>query len=295
MDASEIVSIILVAIVLAFFIVYHAFFLRMSVKRPYSTVLGLTRQTRHLWVTGIMRTGDQILAVQSLRNQLLSSSLTSAVSVAITFGVTTFVSGLSKLNDNADTYLGLPATVRGYKVVMLIVIQMLAFFCFMQCNRYLNHVIFLVNVRWDEATLQEMDGKSLVIVRQVTPGLVGRVLNTGNLFFTIGVRLLYLSVPVVMWLFGHWFMFGTGILLPPILYIMDFGSARRLAYRAKKRSIPLQESEKWMLSSATTSASKDTSAHEMRQISALDFRQRNPITKTSPDVNGEQSTPNNVP
>ncbi|KXS22024.1 DUF599-domain-containing protein [Gonapodya prolifera JEL478] len=241
MEPSEQLSLALAVVVLVLFLSYHVFMFALAAWSPNATVLGSTRRIRKLWVAGIMRTGDQILAVQSMRNWLMASSLAATVSVAVTFGITSFVSGLSKLSASADDYLGLPETVRGYKIVTLIVLQMLAFFCFVESMRYVNHVIFLINVRWDAPTLSAMgcDG-ALKIVERITPTTVARVLNTGNLFFTLGTRLMYLSVPCVMWFFGHWPMFAVGILLPPILSTLDFHLGMKLRRAAKRKNIKLK-------------------------------------------------------
>ncbi|KAJ3339351.1 hypothetical protein HDU93_008356 [Gonapodya sp. JEL0774] len=156
------------------------------------------------------------------------------------FSVTTFVSGLSKLNQSADDYLGLPQTVRGYKVIAIIAIESLAFFCFVESMRYSNHVVFLVNVRWDDNMLQEMGSQAGHMMRRVTPPLVARIFNTSNLFLTIGTRLMYLSIPAVMWLFGRWFMFGTGLFMLPLIAYLDFGVNISMARAARRRHMKLK-------------------------------------------------------
>ena len=50
---------------------------------------------------------------------------------------------------------------------------------------------------------------------------VANVLNLGALHYTLGMRGYYLSVPLVLWIFGPlWMLIGTAVLLG-ILYRLD--------------------------------------------------------------------------
>ena len=42
--------------------------------------------------------------------------------------------------------------------------------------------------------------------------------------YTIGMRCVYLSFPNILWFFGDWVMFATGLALIPCLYWLDFRS-----------------------------------------------------------------------
>jgi uncharacterized membrane protein len=54
-----------------------------------------------------------------------------------------------------------------------------------------------------------------------SPSSVAEVLNHGALHYALGMRGYYLSVPIVLWLFGPiWMIVGTTVLLG-ILYRLD--------------------------------------------------------------------------
>jgi uncharacterized membrane protein len=63
-------------------------------------------------------------------------------------------------------------------------------------------------------------------IRKWTPNPVSaaRILNLGGAWYSIGMRCVYLSFPVILWFFGDWVMFATGMALLPVMYWLDFRS-----------------------------------------------------------------------
>ncbi|KAJ3080384.1 hypothetical protein HDU99_008526, partial [Rhizoclosmatium hyalinum] len=124
-----------------------------------------------VWVAAIMRGQNKdILAVQSLRNLIMASSILASTCVAIIFG---FIGKLLIGCPSMLTYLGAaflatvvshPESVAtngnplgsqfgfaldqlfGTKVMMLLIVFCVAFFCFAQSMRFYNHVGLVINI-----------------------------------------------------------------------------------------------------------------------------------------------------
>lgn len=82
------------------------------------------------------------------------------------------------------------------------------FFNFTLSIRYYNHAGFMIN------TFDPGDAS-------VSETAVSKVLNHGALHYTIGMREVYLSVPLALWLFGPIWMLSGSLVLTIVLYRLD--------------------------------------------------------------------------
>ena len=94
------------------------------------------------------------------------------------------------------------------KLMLLIVHFFFAFFSFTLSIRYMNQVNFMINVPYDCDPL-------------LTPEFIAHTLDLGMTHYTMGMRAYYLSVVVVLWLFGPIWMFLGSLILIYILYKLD--------------------------------------------------------------------------
>jgi uncharacterized membrane protein len=176
-----------------------------------TTAVGITNHAREMWVNGIMRDKRDILAVQTLRNQVMAATFLASTAILICLGSfsAAFRPGVFSAATHALNLLGTRTeTLWMFKLMVLGIVFFVAFFNFTLCIRYFNHVGFMIN------TFQQND--STVSAKAVTT-----VLNHGALHYTIGMRGFYLSVPLALWLFGPIWMFTGGLLLLAVLYRLD--------------------------------------------------------------------------
>ena len=119
---------------------YHAYLFWRVKTAPQTTVLGTTRSVRRIWSAELMVGGvQQITAVHTLRNWNMSNTMMATAAVAITFGMTSWVTALSKASVNdLIGFLGIAASLDPYKIITLIYVYMFAFFAFTQSMRYLS-------------------------------------------------------------------------------------------------------------------------------------------------------------
>ena len=99
---------------------------------------------------------------------------------------------------------------------------MTAFFFFAQAMRFLNHVCILVNINITEEELQKLDPKAESAYRSISPDVLGDIMNRGALCNTAGLRMYYLSFPLIAWMGGGWYLIGATLILVIVLRMMDF-------------------------------------------------------------------------
>ena len=204
----ETILTLLTALVL---IAYHIH-LRIKVKcSPLTTTIGITNHVRQLWVEGVIREKRDILAIQTLRNQMMAVTFLASTAILISLGSfgAAFRPGL--FNEVAH-WLNLLGTKTEslwmLKLMMLGIMFFITFFNFTLCIRYYNHVGFMINTfQQDDPTLSTQ--------------AVTHVLNHGALHYTIGMRGFYLSMPLALWLFGPVWMFMGSVILVAVLYHLD--------------------------------------------------------------------------
>lgn len=187
---------------------YQAFFVYQLKHQPSSTITGWSQDIRRKWVknTALKQNGD-ILAVQSLRNWIISSTFLATVSMTISFGLLSFLSSADRItNQDSFLYALIMDPSISVKAIFILTCNFLSFFAFTQSIRYFNHVGFAL-------------GTSLLNESEVDN--VARLLNTGAAFFTFGVRSFYCSFPFTFWLFGPIYFIVSTIFLVLLVRVGD--------------------------------------------------------------------------
>ena len=204
----EIMLVVATAIVI---IAYHTH-LYMKVHRdPLTTAIGITNHARKMWVDGVMRDKRDILAVQTLRNQVMAATFLASTALLICLGSfsAAFRPDVFGEASHALNVFGTKTeTLWMVKLMLLGILFFATFFNFTLTIRYYNHVGFMIN------TFQPSD--STVSAEAVT-----HVLNHGALHYTIGMRGFYFSVPLALWLFGPIWLLASSLVLVAVLYRLD--------------------------------------------------------------------------
>ncbi|TPX40956.1 hypothetical protein SeMB42_g03104 [Synchytrium endobioticum] len=207
----------------ALYISYHGWLIRRITISPLSTVIGITRLSRKRWVAGIVNSNGSlgILAIQTLRNYLMMSSMLATVAITLAVGIMAVVATLSK-STKSDTqdlqFLGGWDLFFKIKVAVLMATFVCAFVCFMEAMRYMNHAGFLmtgVNLK-----ASPDDGDKAQDVKAVSK-LAAKLLNQGGLFHTFGTRFLLFCFPVLAWLFSPWALLALSTLLVALFFLLD--------------------------------------------------------------------------
>jgi uncharacterized membrane protein len=192
---------------------YH---LRIRVRQdPAYSIHFVNESARRLWVEHVMANPSRdVMAVQTLRNFIM-------VGILMVSTATLLIIGTLTLSGQADTIarswhainlLGPPsAELWTVKVMCLLADFLVAFFAFTMAIRLANHVLFMINV---PASLRE-DNDALA------PEAVARRLNRAGYMIAVGIRSLFVAVPLVFWLFGPAFLVIATVGLLIVLYRLD--------------------------------------------------------------------------
>ncbi|KAK9093666.1 hypothetical protein Scep_025135 [Stephania cephalantha] len=155
-----------------------------------------------------------VLAVQTLRNNIMASSLLASAVIMLSSVIAML---MSKPSAQSSLFLYGDNSHLGFsiKVFSILVCFLVAFLFNVQSVRYYSQASILINVP---------SKKILSWSPSLTMDYVGRSVNRGSYFWSLGSRAFYLSFPLFLWLFGPIPMFLCCIVLLLMLYSLDMSA-----------------------------------------------------------------------
>lgn len=179
---------------------------------PTASALYGMNAARAAWVEGVMRDGRDILAVQTLRNSTMASTFMASTAILLIIGVLTLSAQGDKMSGtwHALNVLGERSTdIWLFKLLVMLFDLLFAFFSFCLSIRLYHHIGYQINTPPD-------------LRREVTqPVHVGAELNRAAIFYRLGMRAYYFTVPLLFWLFGPLMMVAATVVLVFFLYHLD--------------------------------------------------------------------------
>jgi uncharacterized membrane protein len=192
-------------------IVYHIQLIHQIRTRPLTTSMGITKHLRSHWVESIMEQNRDLLAVQTLRNWVMTSSFLASTAILISLGLVSMAASPEKMAEISPSLTELVREHRVlwlFKLMLMIIDFFFVFFNFCLAIRYYNHVNFMINV-------------PSTLAHKITPEYISGILNRGMMHYNLGMRGYYLGVLLILWLFGPiWMLLGTVVMLL-VLYHLD--------------------------------------------------------------------------
>ncbi|CAN6721315.1 unnamed protein product [Malus baccata var. baccata] len=192
---------------------YHAWLWHKVRTDPRSTIIGINTSGRRFWVSAMMQDNEKknILAVQTLRNTIMGSTLMATTSILLCSGLAAVISSTYSVKKplNDAVYGAHGEFMVALKYVSLLTIFLFSFMCHSLSIRFINQVNILINSPQDPMSL-------------VTPEYVSELLEKGYLLNTAGNRLFYAALPLVLWIFGPVLVFLCSVTMVPVLYNLDF-------------------------------------------------------------------------
>ena len=191
--------------------IYHLHLYVKIRRRPETTAVGMTNLMRQQWVQTIMADRRDILAVQTLRNWVMASSLLASTAILIALGVLNVAvrpSGFQEITHALNIAGTRSETLWVLKLLLLVVDFFLAFFNFTLAIRYFNHAGYGLGLPDQHKGLASHE-------------FVADVVNHASLHYSIGMRCYYLAIPLALWIFGPtWMLMGAAILVI-VLFRLD--------------------------------------------------------------------------
>lgn len=197
-------------------VAYYMFIAYKTRKDPAYTVQAVNVIARTSWVESIMKdSGKEVLAVQTLRNSTMAATFLASTSVLLIIGVLTLSAQGDKMEgtwhalNTMNSIGGAHADLWLAKLLFLLLDLFVAFISFSMAVRVFNHVGYMINVPLTRNH------------RMISPAHVAIHLNRAGMFYSVGMRAYYFTIPLVFWLFGPHFMLLTTVALIMTLYRLD--------------------------------------------------------------------------
>ncbi|MCL7035745.1 hypothetical protein MKW94_011191 [Papaver nudicaule] len=209
----EILDYTLVPLGLSLMVSYHVWLLYRIITHPTKTVIGINAINRRIWVKTMMEDTSKngVLAVQTLRNNIMASTLLASTAIMLSSLIAVLMT--SKNGNQSSGFVFGDNSPLGFsiKFFSILLCFLLAFLFNVQSIRYYSHASILINV----------PVKKMTSSTHLTPNYVGRALNKGSYFWSLGLRAFYFSFPLFLWIFGPIPMFCCCIFLVCMLYFLD--------------------------------------------------------------------------
>ncbi|MDD2881759.1 MAG: DUF599 domain-containing protein [Rhodoferax sp.] len=181
-------------------------------RDPASSAQDVMLAARAAWIASVMRERRDILAVQTLRNSTMSASFMASTAVLLIIGVLTLSAQGDKLSGtwHSLNFLGhASAEMWLFKLLMMLFDLLFAFFSFAMSVRIFHHIGYLINVPLDKAN-------ETTQIRKVEVQL-----NRAGIYYRIGMRAYYFTVPLLFWLFGPIWLLGATLAMVFFMFHLD--------------------------------------------------------------------------
>ncbi|XP_073148384.1 uncharacterized protein [Henckelia pumila] len=218
---EKVLDYVLVPLGLIVMVAYHIWLLREIINRPTATVIGANVIYRRLWVRAMMEEPSKngILAVQTLRNNIMASTLLASTAIMLSSLIAVLMTGSGGCNVPVATPV-VHRDQRGepefpIKFSSILVCFLVAFLLNVQSIRYYSHASILINVPVSR-NLDNNDYRNCA-----TTEYVGCMVNRGSYFWSLGLRAFYFSFPLFLWILGSIPMFLCCLVLVFLLYFLD--------------------------------------------------------------------------
>lgn len=195
---------------------YHVYYVLFTRHHPSWSIRARMHQHRLNWVESIQKRGERIMAVQALRNLIMTNTFLASTMLLLLAFIANFVvtnPSRSLFGQHAESLLygGTPISLKG---VVLMILYAFAFVMFLTSLRTLNHLSLLVGV--DSEQMRSVED------RDPTHFLATK-LNQVESMSTYGRRAVYFSLPVLAWFHSPWmFALLTLAIFAFFVLAMDF-------------------------------------------------------------------------
>ncbi|CAM8889854.1 unnamed protein product [Rhodiola kirilowii] len=142
-------DITLVPLGLAVTVAYHIWLWHTVRTQPLTTIIGTNSSGRRFWVSAIMKDNEKknILAVQTLRNMIMGSTLMATTSILLCCGLAAVISSTYSVKKplNNSVFGGHGELMISLKYVTLLTFFLASFLSHTLGIRFINQVNFLIN------------------------------------------------------------------------------------------------------------------------------------------------------
>lgn len=180
---------------------------------PGTTLQSHQAAMRAEWVAEVLRAGNGILGVQTLRNAMMAAVFFASNTMFLVIGALTLTaqehvgSVWARLDPNAAH----AQTLTQSKLLLLLVTLLLAFFCFISAIRMFAHASVSIGNKASQ------------------PDIVTGQIDTAWSYQGLGVRCYYFAAPILFWLFGPVWFVVAGVCAIAVMHAFDAAPLRTRA------------------------------------------------------------------
>ncbi|XP_058073326.1 uncharacterized protein LOC131222318 [Magnolia sinica] len=206
-------DLILVSMSFCFTIAYHAFLWHsFKNKHPLTTSIGANTMMRRKWFQMVMKDNEKntMLVLQSLRNSIMRAILISSLAILLNSSLAAQTNNAykSRLLLRGPVYGSWSGPTLALKWAVASIFLLFSFLCNSMAVGYFSDAGFLVYVAG------ELPSKC-----------VQSVIERGSMLASVGARMLYVTVPLLLWMFGPMTMALASVAMVWVLYELDFASS----------------------------------------------------------------------
>ena len=197
----------------AVILIYHFVIDRRERLHPGSATHALNALARTRWVEHLMTDGRKdVLAVQTLRNSVMASSMMASTAILLVIGTLNLGSDGARFEQMVSLVAGHAGAAKesDHALILLLLLAdfFVAFFMFSMAVRFYNHVGYMINLPGTE-------------IGTFPAARVAAYLNRAGRLYSLGTRAFYMCVPLVFGLFGPVYVVLASVGLVAALNLID--------------------------------------------------------------------------
>lgn len=197
-------------------LLYHAYYYSKVARLPKNIFKGKINIIRRTWVENMLKPGQAITAVQSLRNIHMAASFLASSSIVFIGSIIYLIFNIEQTSGivTGRGTIALPDYLLFVKLLTLMVMFLLSLLNFTLCIRLLNYLAILIGA--SPETIEETMKMNAV-------DYITKMFSTAGIHYTFGIRGFYYTIPLIGWFLGTWLFIVLTILVLLLCLRLDYG------------------------------------------------------------------------
>ena len=197
-------------------LLYHAYYYSKVARLPRNIFKGKINIIRRTWVENMLKPGQAITAVQSLRNIHMAASFLASSSIVFIGSIIYLIFNIEQTSGivTGRGTIALPDYLLFVKLLTLMVMFLLSLLNFTLCIRLLNYLAILIGA--SPETIEETMKMNAV-------DYITKMFSTAGIHYTFGIRGFYYTIPLIGWFLGTWLFIVLTILVLLLCLRLDYG------------------------------------------------------------------------
>jgi len=167
-------------------------------------------------VENMLKPGQTITAVQSLRNIHMAASFLASSSIVFIGSILYLIINIEQTSGivTGRGTIALPDYMLFLKLLTLMVMFLLSLLNFTLCIRLLNYLAILIGA--SPETIEETMKTSAV-------NYITKMFSTAGIHYTFGIRGFYFTIPLIGWFLGSWLFILLTVMVLLLCLKLDYG------------------------------------------------------------------------